>query len=402
VNTQLSDKTCPSHLVVLKMPITIKPSLHGANLVDFEYQTPAKNAQEVLEGACPSESRDCYELLQTSFDSKFPESIIPSGNGFVHSIIEAYNQHHHISIRPDDVWFSILTQLSVYINKHAEDLRGQFVTHKGKRELKIVYEDETRYSADFGKFANDMGHLLEENILDKELRDWILPMFSTTTPHDTVIASILMMGAMQKYFGYGYATSCGLPSVTLLGSKTDWKLILTRLDKIKTWGQEPTQFHDLLKPVISRFVRTFDDPASAEIIEFWQQVVSEHHQGSGSSFYDGWITAFCFWGEDGTCKYDREVFMWDPLPDLILDGVRYHKVDIDGVPPGWTAVPVKVEDNGYIFNATMVAGSVGIKCASSREAGEEGMVEADSMSPQAGWFMFERKKGVGKRRGRKT
>jgi hypothetical protein len=85
-----------------------------------------------------------------------------------------------------------------------------------------------------------------------------------------------------------------------------------------------------------------------------------------------------------------------------LDGVRYHKVDIDGVPPGWTAVPVKVEDNGYIFNATMVAGSVGIKCASSREAGEEGMVEADSMSPQAGWFMFERKKGVGKRRGRKT
>jgi hypothetical protein len=31
---------------VLKMPITTKPSLHGANLVDFQYQAPAKNAQE--------------------------------------------------------------------------------------------------------------------------------------------------------------------------------------------------------------------------------------------------------------------------------------------------------------------------------------------------------------------
>jgi hypothetical protein len=82
-----------------------------------------------------------------------------------------------------------------------------------------------------------------------------------------VIASILMMGAMQTFFGYKVRICCGLPSVTLLGSKNDWQLILTRLEKIKTWGQEPTQFHDLLKPVISRFVRTFDDPASAEIVE---------------------------------------------------------------------------------------------------------------------------------------
>ena len=384
---------CPSHTVVSKMPVTTKPSLHGAESVNFQYQAPAANAQEVLQRACPSESDNCHELLQTSFDSKFPASIIPSGNGFVHSIVKAYNQHHHVSIRPDDVWFGILTQLSAYINKHAEELRGQFVAHKGKRELEIVYDNATRYSFDFGIFANDMGHLLEKNILDQELRDWILPKFSTTTPHDTVIASILMMGAMQKFFGYKWKAMCGLPSVTLLGSKNDWQLILTRLDKIKTWGQEPTQFHDLLKPVISRFVRTFDDPASAEIIEFWQQVVSEHHQGSGSSFYDGWITAFCFWGEDGTCKYDRKIFMWNPLPDLILDGIRYHKVETDDVPPGWTTVPVKMDDNGYKFDATMVAGSIGIRCASSKEVGEEGMVEADSMSPQTGWFMFERKKG---------
>src|ERR1700730_15883708 len=146
------------------MPITTKPSLHGAEVVAFQYQAPATNAQEVLQRACTSESSKCHELLQTSFDSKFSESIVPSGNGFVYSIIKAYNQHHHISIRPDDVWFSILTQLSAYINKHAEELRGQFVAHKGKRELEIKYDSGTRYSTDFGKFANDMGRLLEKNI----------------------------------------------------------------------------------------------------------------------------------------------------------------------------------------------------------------------------------------------
>jgi hypothetical protein len=54
-----------------------------------------------------------------------------------------------------------------------------------------------------------------------------------------------------------------------------------------------------------------------------------------------------------------------------LDGARYHKVDTNDVPPGWTAVPLKVDDNGYKFDATVVASSVGIKCASSRQAGEE-------------------------------
>lgn len=74
---------------------------------------------------------------------------------------------------------------------------------------------------DFAKFAKEMSCAIEDHILDKRLREWIMPAFSTTTDNDKVIASIVFMGAMIKYFTYGGMTSCGLPSVTLLGEKSD-------------------------------------------------------------------------------------------------------------------------------------------------------------------------------------
>lgn len=57
-------------------------------------------------------------------------------------------------------------------------------------------------------FAKEMSHLLQQNVVDPDLRNWVMPAFSTTTNHDTVIASILMMGAMQKYFSYGCGMLC--------------------------------------------------------------------------------------------------------------------------------------------------------------------------------------------------
>lgn len=33
--------------------------------------------------------------------------IIPQRNGFVHTVVEAYNQHRALIVRPDDVWLAI-------------------------------------------------------------------------------------------------------------------------------------------------------------------------------------------------------------------------------------------------------------------------------------------------------
>ncbi|KAK4696372.1 hypothetical protein P7C71_g1530, partial [Lecanoromycetidae sp. Uapishka_2] len=380
------------------MPVTLKPASHGANGID--HGAAALDAHDILKRACYKESKKCIELLQSSFNQD-PEAVIhPSSNGFVHGSIEAYSRHHHLQIRPEDVWFAIITQLSFYINAHAEELRGKFVSHEGKKELEVRFVAETRYTVDFGVFAQEMGHLIEENVVDPDLRNWAMPAFSTTTEHDQIIASILLMGVTQKYFNFKCSISCGLPSVTLLGEKADWELIYRRLDKLETFGSEATQFCKLLRPVISRFVRSFDDPTSDDVISFWQCIAHYDNNSSGPSYYSGWITAFCFWDQNGKMMYkipkygdDLSRVAWEKAyhPLLHLDDSVYDRVDSDEVPPGYTSVTVKIDDNGDQFEALMVAGSVGTQCSSSVNETVGGSVGLDTIGMETGWWMFEKK-----------
>ena len=378
------------------MPITVKAATHGARLIPRDHH--AEDSRDLLNRACRKESVKCVELLQSSFDSNLNAAVRPSANGFVHGAILAYNQHHHLTIRPEDVWLAIISQLGFYINSHSEELRGMFVAHECKKELEVVFKLGDRYSVDFGIFAQKMSHLIEKNVLDPELRKWVMPAFSTTTVHDNVVAAILLMGLTQKYFSFKCTLCCGIPSVTLLGQKKDWQLIYSRLDKLETFGAEPTQFCKVLRPVISRFIKSFDEPTSEETISFWQRIAHYDRMLSGPSYYSGWITAFCFWDQSGKCLYQiprfgdsPEASSWEKAkyPILKLDGVSYHRIESDEVPPGYSSVPVKVDDNGNLFDSMMVAGSVGINCTSSGDELDEGLVELDTVSAETGWWMFE-------------
>ncbi|KAG8525227.1 uncharacterized protein KY384_008871 [Bacidia gigantensis] len=394
------------------MPVSIRPSPHGANVIKDAFE---EDALGLLKKVSPRTQWKCTELLQSSFHShQIPTNVLASRNGFVNSIVHSYSQHRHLTFRPEDVWFAILTQFSSFVNANSEAVRHHFVAHEGRKHLQIEYPaGYTRQTIDFGDFAKKMTGLIDANVVDAELRDWIMPDFSTTTEHDRVVASILMMGTMQKFFSYGASVMCGLPSVTLLGEKDDYERIYARLDKLKTFGDEPSTFCDLLKPVIRRFVLSFDEPQSGEVLSFWQRVL-DVKSGSGFTRYSGWIAAFCFWTDQGRCLYDRarlemekkdyeQSVFGDVVEDkggykctrhveqnLELDGVRYHRVDSKCVAAGWLQVPVSVSDGGGKFEAEMIAGSVGIECRSSGEALASGDVGLDSMQPVTGWWMFEK------------
>ena len=166
-----------------------------------------------------------------------------------------------------------------------------FVAHEGQKKLVLaangLIAGTSQFGVDWAKFAYQIGKKIEENILDPSLRKWFLPAFSTTTKIDQATASIIMMSALQKYFSYGCAICCGLPSVTLLGTKGDWEEMLNRLERLKTFGEETTVWYGLLKPVIKRFVQTFDNPDSEEIKDFWQKIAHYSGGGSGPTYLSG-------------------------------------------------------------------------------------------------------------------
>ncbi|OAL53051.1 hypothetical protein IQ07DRAFT_585032 [Pyrenochaeta sp. DS3sAY3a] len=370
------------------MPITIKTAQHEAYLIDTTYKKTASHPKEILNRV---HSQRHGNLLQSSFDDDdMPPSISADRNGFVHAVTEAYNHHHHLVIRPEDIWLAITTQFSAYVNAHAEDLRHAFVSHEGQKELKVVYETGSRYTVDWGNFAQQIVGLIEQNILDPDLREWILPSFTTTTWHDRITAQVVMMGTLQSYFKYVSMICCGIPSVTLEGEKEDYELILQRLGKLCEYGSETTDFSNILKPIVQGFVDTFDGPESDSVKAFWKQIC-DYRGGSGISRYSGWITAFCFWDTKGKRQIKR-------VGDYI---------DSENIPNGFTTVPVTIDDNGLVVLAEMLAGSVGIVGTSSGKPsvirgqyrsleekkaneGKEGPIGNDTMQPQLGWFMYEK------------
>ena len=238
----------------------------------------------------------------------------------------------------------------------------------------------------------------------------VMPAFTTTTSHDTVIASIVMMASMQAYFKYSCDITCGLPSITLLGTKADYELILRRLDKLRNYGKEPTLFADLLTPILKRFVLSFDEPDSAEVKSFWNRIFSQWDMGSGPTYMTGWITAFGFWDADGACIYhppSEDGFIAEHLPPLTLDGMTYHTADRDKIPVGFCKVPVDINDNGEEIKAEMLAGSVGYEWSSSGgEVAEPNAVQQarlqdeeeaasskgvlDTIQPRSGWWIYEK------------
>ncbi|KAF2966107.1 hypothetical protein GQX73_g7479 [Xylaria multiplex] len=415
-----SSETRPSALAEnLQMPVTVQSAAHPARA--WGKTNPASSPEQLLQASCPVEYRRCNQIIQSSFDQISGANIFPSSNGFVRAAYAAYSNHHHLTIRPDDVWFAILTQLSFHINAHAEELRSFFVAHQGQKEVEVV-DAGTIDFADFGKLAIWMTHEMEKHIIDPDLRRWIMPDFTTTDHKDMVTAAVLMMGSMQKYFSYRMTLTCGIPSVTLLGDRDDWVKIRRRLEFLPRLGEEPNQFSLLLAPVLDYFIRSFDEPTSPAVISFWSRIADESG-GSGPFYLSGWITAFCFWSSDGKCLYKppqgrvNTRTLGSTNPGCDLDGVLYHRVNTDNIPDAFVSVPVTVDDNGTIYKTRMVAGSVGIEVSSSREFLDESFTHyesdssaslyggeqeslavrpqvneatgLDSIRPFSGWWMYE-------------
>lgn len=344
------------------MPVTTYPAAHNANKIQ---SGGVNSAEQMLKECCPNNFESCKQLLQSSFATKMIQrETVATSNGFVNAAITAYNNHHHLTIRPEDVWISILAQFSHYVNANAEQLRSKFVAHEGKKELEVT-DGATIFGYDFQRFIRMMNDMITENIVDPELREWILPSFTTTTETDRIVAAVMMMGTLQKFFDFKLNMMCGLPSVTLLGEKSDWEDILLRLERLKTYGKQCIQWYQLLVPVIKRFIQTFDAPHSSSTRDFWQKISHYTSNGSGPTWYSGWITAFCFWDGEGR-SHHRNWFDQHPKEKgLILDGVAYHRIDSQAVPPGFVSVPVLVNGNGTEYNTKLIAGSVGYNVSSS-------------------------------------
>jgi hypothetical protein len=304
------------------------------------------------------------QLIMSSLDMVSPTSLAsiqPSGDSFVRGAIQAWGEHLHLVIRPEEVWFTILVQMNFYMNSHAESIRHLFVDHEGQQEIYI--EDFTWWDV-LIRFQDE----IQARVKTPWLQEWLMPAFTTTNDNDRMTANILMMGLMKAYFTFSGGIICGLPSVTLLGEKSDWEALLAKLDRLPEFGPEPTAYAARLAPILSRFVSSFDQPDSVATKTFWNQIVSARRDstcGAPPYYVSGWIMGFLYWNTDGS-SFARG------LGDFTLDGITYPNLDISRqLPVGYARVPFVMHDFNYteLYEAYLMSGTLGKQIKSGAPAG---------------------------------
>jgi hypothetical protein len=274
-------------------------------------------------------------------------SVQPSlGNGFVGAALDAYNQHHVLVIRPDDVWVTITTSLANYIDRHAEEMRNLFVSHEGKIQL-VAYSGGDIYSCNYNSLISQISDLVDKNTKD-DIRDWIECNFSTTTTTTKIVSKVVLMGAMKNYFSYKFCLCCGLPAVKLEGTVDDWKEIRKRVDRLATWKQnELTAWSQVLAHVLDHFVNAFEGKIDKD---FWNRIAHQTGGGSGPRYLEGWILSFIPWTDGGS-------FVLDPLPTILATN-KFGRMNTNDVPASAVEVPVTIDDNGKEYKTTLYAGAL--------------------------------------------
>jgi hypothetical protein len=132
----------------------------------LQFALGAEGGSYAVFAASPHSLKSFIVLSSHDFPGNHPR-LIPLHNGFVDAVISAYS-HDHSSFGQTTSG-SPFCRSSIFVNANVEILRANFVAHAGKEELEIVAFG-TRYSVDFGGFAQQMVGLIEKNVVDPTLR----------------------------------------------------------------------------------------------------------------------------------------------------------------------------------------------------------------------------------------
>ncbi|KAF0712611.1 Aste57867_4747 [Aphanomyces stellatus] len=305
----------------------------------------------------------CTEVLQESPPSNH-EDTVGNKNGFVLGVLRAYSSHHNLVLRPDDVWLAIMVQFGLYVHGHADTLLATLVKHKYGQKTLQVKTNGTLRTVEYGHLLKQFVGLMEEHLVDPSLGDWILPAFTTTTDHDRIVGSVVMMASLKAYFKYNILLLCGIPEVTLLGSVRDWESVRARIDGLLPFGREMKMWVDLLVPVLDQFVAAANGNVDRN---FWRQ--SCHSCAKRKSI--------------PLTKHDHHIAPKDQLseyPVLEVDDVApdYLTVDVEinDVAPGYLTVDGEINDDGVKYDTLLFAGHTSFE-----------VISRNTIAPQLTWAL---------------
>ena len=91
---------------------------------------------------------------------------------------------------------------SKYVNENAKQLRNAFVSHKGKKILKVTIEGNNPYcQKNWEEFLDKMIDEIKDNTAGK-VTDHLECNFTTTDKFAKIMSTATIMSTFQKFFEY--------------------------------------------------------------------------------------------------------------------------------------------------------------------------------------------------------
>lgn len=280
-------------------------------------------------------------------DQGWRQMFSPVINPFLQTVENCFNGHLPLAISPDHIWTLIAQGFADHVRKNAEELRSRFVNFQGKTELEIwrldwidAYSPDNDWQGVFTEFCQKIAEHIGEH-----QRKLVVSDFSTTGPVEAAVSEVVLMDAMSEYFSYSVRTCCGIPTITLLGTREDWVSIRSRTLVLAEYGL--SWWTDRVIPILDRFVAAFDGNSDPK---FWQDIF-HIDGGSGGPFLSGWVQNF--FPYIGKRKND---FNGNSNPSDFPQGITVVPFKLDGRPMEFTAGFVGSEQDPVTKALTSVMG----------------------------------------------
>jgi len=272
-------------------------------------------------------------------------------HGFVRALHESFAGHYPLILGPDDVWLAIAQGFAQHVNANAERLRSRLVAHQGKLDIGIR-RDELRK----GDPGNDwQGGLreLSDKVADHvgKKRDLLVGNFTTTGPVERATSELVLLGAMQSYFDYGVHTMCGIPEITLLGDKADWRSILDRAHVLAELDCTP--WVTSLTAILARFVGAFDGSADPNVWKHLYKLSDE----SGGPYTTGFFNVFFPYFEKS--RPNTYALGWETRDAFKAVRSPFSGPTTADFKTGLSAVPFKWTYYDRVFPMQFIGGFVG-------------------------------------------